>query len=104
MNRTSAVGFLTWGMVFRNNAQRGITEISRQSRIFLILSSLTTGVSWPCCYRTIQVGEDSKAVLIDKSSVVITLILAFELLYEPFTEKSFDGCTLIAIGTFIMAL
>ncbi|MBO5207771.1 MAG: EamA family transporter [Lachnospiraceae bacterium] len=96
--------FMSWGMVFLTNAQTGITEISRKSWLFLILSGLATGASWLCYYKALQVGDASKVVPIDKLSVVITLILAFIFLHEDFTMKSLIGCILIGIGTLIMVV
>lgn len=75
--RTVVVAIMAWGMVFLTNKQSGISEISRKSWLFLILSGLATGASWLCYYRALQIGEVSKVVPVDKLSVVITLILAF---------------------------
>ena len=102
--RTVVVMAMAWGMVFLTNAQSGITEISRKSWIFLILSGLATGASWLCYYKALQVGDASKVVSVDKLSVVITLVLAFVFLHEEFTLKSLIGCILITIGTLIMVL
>ncbi len=102
--RTMVVLVMAWGMVFLTNAQHGLTEISRRSWLFLILSGLATGASWLCYYRALQVGEASKVVPVDKLSVVITLVLAFVLLREPFTAKSLVGAALIAAGTLVMVL
>ena len=102
--RTVVVVVMAWGMVFLTNAQGGITDISRKSWIFLILSGLATGASWLCYYKALQIGEASKVVPIDKLSVVITLVLAFVFLHEKFTAKSLIGCILIGLGTLIMVL
>ncbi|WP_022765235.1 EamA family transporter [Butyrivibrio sp. XPD2006] len=102
--RTVVVVVMAWGMVFLTNAQTGISEISKKSWIFLILSGLATGASWLCYYRALQVGDASKVVPIDKLSVVITLILAFVFLHEQFTVKSVFGCVLIGAGTLLMVL
>ena len=102
--RTVVVVAMSWGMVFLSNAQNGITEISRKSWIFLILSGLATGASWLCYYKALQIGDASKVVPIDKLSVVITLVLAFVFLHEEFTIKSLVGCILIGIGTLIMVM
>ena len=102
--RTVVVVVMAWGMVYLTNAQNGITEISRKSWIFLILSGLATGASWLCYYKALQIGDASKVVPIDKLSVVITLVLAFVFLHEDFTIKSLIGCILIGIGTLIMVL
>lgn len=102
--RTVVVVIMAWGMVFLTNAQKGITEITTKSWVFLILSGLATGASWLCYYKALQVGEASKVVPIDKLSVVITLILAFVFLREQFTIKSLIGCVLIGVGTLVMVI
>lgn len=102
--RTVVVVVMAWGMVFLTHAQSGLTEISRKSWIFLILSGLATGASWLCYYRALQIGDASKVVPIDKLSVVLTLILAFVFLHEDFTPKSILGCILIGAGTLVMVL
>ena len=102
--RTVVVVIMSWGMVFITNTQSGITEISKKSWIFLILSGLATGASWLCYYRALQVGDTSKVVPIDKLSVVITLIMAFVFLLEEFTVKSLVCCILIGSGTLIMVI
>ena len=102
--RTVVVVLMSWGMVFITGAQNGITEISRKSWLFLILSGLATGASWLCYYRALQIGDASKVVPIDKLSVVITLVLAFVFLHEQFTAKSLIGAALITAGTLMMVL
>ncbi|MCH5211100.1 MAG: EamA family transporter [Oscillospiraceae bacterium] len=102
--RTIVVVIMAWAMVFLTNTQNGITDISRKSWLFLILSGLATGASWLCYYKALQSGEASKVVPIDKLSVVITLALAFIFLHEKFTSKSIIGCILIGAGTLFMVL
>lgn len=102
--RTVVVLVMAWGMVFVTNTQGGLTDISKKSWLFLILSGLATGASWLCYYRALQIGEASKVVPIDKLSVVITLVLAFVFLHERFTPKSLVGCLLIGAGTLLMVL
>ena len=102
--RTMVVLIMAWGMVFLTNTQGGISDISKKSWLFLILSGLATGASWLCYYRALQIGEASKVVPIDKLSLVITLVLAFVFLHEKITTNSLIGCILIAIGTLLMVL
>lgn len=102
--RTLVVVAMAWGMVFLTNAQHGIAGISKKSWLFLILSGLSTGASWLCYYRALQLGDASKVVPIDKLSVVLTLLLAFLFLHEQFTVKSLIGCILITAGTLLMVL
>ncbi|MGN0676529.1 MAG: EamA family transporter [Ruminococcus sp.] len=102
--RTVVVLAMAWGMVFINGSQNGISDISRKSWIFLILSGIATGASWLCYYKALQIGDVSKVVPIDKLSVVFTLILAFVFLHEKFTLKSLIGVILITAGTLVMAV
>ena len=102
--RTVVVLLMAWGMVFLTNTQGGITDISKKSWLFLILSGLATGASWLCYYKALQLGEATKVVPIDKLSVVITVVLAFVFLHEKFTAKSLIGCVLIGVGTVLMVL
>ncbi len=102
--RTVVVVIMAWGMVFLTHTQSGLSDISKKSWIFLILSGLATGASWLCYYRALQLGDASKVVPIDKLSVVITLVLAFVFLHEQFTAKSLIGCILIGAGTLVMVL
>lgn len=91
-------------MVYLTHAQSGLSEISRKSRMFLILSGLATGASWLCYFKALQLGYTSKVVAIDKLSIVITLVLAVILLHEEFTYKSLIGSILISTGTLVMVL
>ena len=102
--RTVVVLVMAWGMIFVTNAQGGITDISRKSWVFLILSGLATGASWLCYYYALQIGEASRVVPVDKLSVVITLVLAFVFLHEKFTVHSLIACILIGAGTLLMVL
>ena len=102
--RTAVVLVMSWGMVFLTNTQGGIRDIGTKSWLFLILSGLATGASWLCYYHALQIGDASMVVPVDKLSVVITLVLAFVLLHEPFTAKSLVGCVLITAGTLYMVL
>lgn len=102
--RTLVVLGMAWVMVWITNAQSEISEISKRSWLFLILSGLATGASWLCYYKALQLGEASKVVPIDKLSVVLTLILAFVFLHEEFTLKSLIGSVFIGIGTLLMVI
>ena len=102
--RTLVVVIMAWAMVFLTNSGNGISDISKKSWIFLILSGLATGASWFCYYKALQIGDVTKVVPIDKLSVVITLVLAFIFLKEACTFKSLIGCILIGLGTLVMVL
>ena len=102
--RTVVVLLLSWMMVFFVRAQKGIGQISWKSWIFLILSGLSTGASWLCYYKAMQIGDVSKVAAVDKFSIVITMVLAITLLHETTNVKSILACILIAGGTVLMAL
>lgn len=102
--RTIVVLVMAWGLVFITGTQSGITDISKKSWIYLILSGVATGLSWLCYYKAIQIGEVSKVVPIDKFSIVITMIMAFVFLKETATVKSIIGGIFITIGTFVLIL
>ena len=75
--RTVVVVFMAWILVFITKTESNIFDIGKKSWIFLILSGLSTGASWLCYYRALQIGDASKVVPVDKLSVIITLVLAF---------------------------
>lgn len=102
--RTVVVVFMAWILVFITKTENGIFDIGKKSWIFLILSGLSTGASWLCYYRALQIGDASKVVPVDKLSVIITLVLAFIFFHEGFTFKSLIGCILIGAGTLVMVL
>lgn len=69
--RTVVIFIFTWGIVFFQNTQKNLGEISRVGLLFLILSGLATGLSWIFYFKALQVGEASKVVPIDKLSLVL---------------------------------
>jgi transporter family protein len=102
--RTVVVVLMAWLIVFLTGTQSGFSDISKKSWIFLILSGIATGLSWICYYKALQIGEASKVVPVDKLSIVLTVILAFFILHEPFAIKKLIGILLITAGTFVMIL
>ena len=100
--RTGVVLVFSWLMVFVVGAQSGIRDISAKVLIFLILSGLSTGISWLCYFKALQIGDINKVTPIDKSSTVITMLLAFIFLREEITWPKFVSMILIGIGTYLM--
>lgn len=100
--RTIVVLIFSWIMVFIVGSQSGIGSISGRSWIFLILSGLATGASWLCYFRALQLGDVNKVVPIDKSSVILTILLAFIILREEITPAKAAGVVLVGVGTFLM--
>ena len=101
--RTVVVLLFSWIMVFVVGSAGTITEISAKSSIFLILSGLATGASWICYFKALSVGDVNKVVPVDKSSTVLTVLLAIIFFRE--TEHlavKLIGTALLAAGVFLM--
>lgn len=102
--RTVVVLVMAWGLVFMTGVQKQISNIGARSWLFLVLSGIATGLSWLFYYRALQMGDASRVVPIDKSSVVISMMLAFVVLKEQLTWQSILGGLLITAGTFVLIL
>ena len=100
--RTTVVLVFSWLMVFVTGAQTGLGAISSRAAVFLVLSGLATGASWIFYFRALQLGDINKVVPIDKSSVVLTVLLAFLLLGEPVSPMKAAALALIGAGTLMM--
>lgn len=100
--RTVVVLIFSWLMVFVVGSQAQILQITGTTLCFLILSGLSTGASWLCYFRALQLGDVNKVAPIDKSSTVLTILLAFLLLGEPISAAQVFGVLGIGIGTLLM--
>ena len=100
--RTIVVLLFSWLIVFVVGSQDQLGSIDPNTWLFLILSGLATGASWLCYFRALQLGDINKVVPVDKSSVILTMLLAFLFLQEPITPFGGVGVVLIAAGTFLM--
>lgn len=100
--RTIVVLIFSWLMVFIVGSQGTIADISTRTFIFLILSGLATGASWLCYFKALQLGDVNKVVPIDKSSIILTMVLAFIFLGENITINMVVGMIGIGIGTYLM--
>ena len=100
--RTIVVLLFSWLMVAIVGSAPTITGLSAKTWVFLILSGLATGASWLCYFRALQLGDVNKVVPIDKSSTILTIVLAFLFLGEGITWLKGAAVVLIAIGTFLM--
>ena len=100
--RTIIVLLFSWLMVFIVGSQNQISAIDGKTLLFLILSGLATGASCLCYFKALQIGDINKVVPIDKSSTIITIILAAIILGESITLVKGVAIVLIAVGTFLM--
>ena len=100
--RTVIVLIFSWIMVWIVGAQGEVTGIDTKTWIFLILSGLATGASWLCYFKALQLGDINKVVPIDKSSTILTIVLAFLFLHESITAFKIAGVIMIGVGTYMM--
>ena len=100
--RTVVVLIFSWWMVFLVGSQAEIARLSGRTLFYLVLSGLSTGASWLCYFRALQLGDVNKVAPIDKSSTVLTILLAFLLLGEPVSAPQIVGVLGIGIGTLLM--
>lgn len=100
--RTIVVLFFSWLMVFVAGSQSEIWALSGHTLLFLVLSGLSTGASWLCYFRALQLGDVNKVTPIDKSSTVLTMLLASIFLNEPMTLLKALCAAGIAAGTYLM--
>ena len=100
--RTIVVLIFSWIMVFIVGAQGEIGSITMKTWIFLILSGLATGASWLCYFRALQIGDVNKVVPIDKSSTILSILLAVILFRESISIQKMIFVIMIAVGTFLM--
>lgn len=100
--RTVVVLVFSWWMVFLVGSQAEITRLSGRTLFYLVLSGLSTGASWLCYFRALQLGDVNKVAPIDKSSTVLTILLAFLLLGEPVSAPQIVGVLGIGTGTLLM--
>ena len=100
--RTVVVLLFSWIMVFLVGSQGDILAVDAKTWAFLVLSGLATGASWLCYFRALQLGDINKVVPIDKSSTVLTMVLAFLFLQEGLTWLKAASMAAIAAGTYLM--
>jgi transporter family protein len=100
--RTVVVLLFTWVMVFIVGSQTQIGQIDAKTFLFLALSGLATGASWLCYFKALQLGEIQKVTPIDKSSIILTMLMAMIFLGEPFTWIKLLAIVLISLGTWLM--
>lgn len=100
--RMIVIFLFSWAMVFVVGSQTTIGDITLRTMTFLILSGLSMGVSWLCYFKALQLGDVNKVAPIDRSSTILTMILAFFLLGEKLTVFMLIGIIIIIVGTVLM--
>lgn len=102
--RTIVVTLFAWGIVVVQGSVKQLTQLSRTTWIFLVLSGLATGLSWLFYFRALQLGDATRVVPIDKLSLVLAVIMAVVFLHEKLTMASAVGALLITAGVLVMAM
>ena len=100
--RTVVVLAFSWLMVLITGTGAGITQISGKTLLFLVLSGVATGASWLCYFHALQKGDINKVVPIDKSSTILTIVLALIFLHEGLSFGKSVSVVLIGVGTMLM--
>jgi transporter family protein len=100
--RTLVILFIAWSVVLYNGEVKGLVTIPRQGLIFLVLSGITTGLSWLFYFKALQLGKVSQVAPVDKLSVALTILLAAVFLQEAVTLKTALAAILIIAGTLIL--
>ncbi|MCB7513531.1 MAG: EamA family transporter [Clostridiales bacterium] len=100
--RTIVVLLFAWLMVFLTDTPAQLSAINGETLLFLVLSGLATGASWLCYFRALQIGDINKVVPVDKSSILLTVVLAFLLFREPVSAPKLLGLVGIGVGTYLM--
>ncbi|MGV3641356.1 MAG: EamA family transporter [Adhaeribacter sp.] len=100
--RTVVILIITWGVVLFQEETKALLTISRRGLLFLVLSGITTGLSWLFYFKALQLGKMSQVAPVDKLSVALTILLAAVFLQEPLTLKTALGALLIIAGTLVL--
>ncbi len=100
--RTIVVLVMAWAIVFAQGKHRQISAIDPRSWIFILLSGLTTGLSWLCYYRALQLGPAAVVAPIDKLSLLVTVLFAYLFLKEKLSRRALIGLILLTGGTLIL--
>jgi transporter family protein len=102
--RTVIILLVAWGIVLAKGEARELYSISRHSFFFLVISGLSTGLSWLFYFRALQLGKVSQVAPVDKLSVALTIVLSVIFLKEVLTLKAAIGALLIIAGTIVLLL
>jgi bacterial/archaeal transporter family protein len=102
--RTVIIALLAWGIVLFGRHISGITHLTKQNWLFLILSGIATGLSWIFYFKALQMGKVSQVAPVDKLSVALAIVLSVLFLHEQLTWKTALGALLIIAGTMVLVL
>ncbi len=102
--RTIIILVVAWCIVIARGESKGLPLLSKQNIFFLVISGVTTGLSWIFYFKALQIGKVAQVASVDKLSIALTVILAMIFLNEALTLKTAIGAALIIAGTIVMIL
>jgi bacterial/archaeal transporter family protein len=102
--RTVVIVIIAWGLVFAEGNLSQLKMIPSRTLVFLLISGVTTGLSWLFYFKALQVGKAAQVAPIDKASVILVILFSAIFLHEPLTFKVILGGLLISIGTIVLVL
>ncbi len=102
--RTVVILFLAWGWIFATGEVNQVSAIPQKTMIFLLLSGVATGLSWLFYFRALQEGQTALVAAIDKSSLLLVVVLSALILHEPLTWRSTIGALLMVGGILVISL
>lgn len=102
--RAVIIVIMLWSIVLVKGDAKGISSVSKQGMVFLIISGIATGLSWLFYFKALQLGNVSQVAVIDKLSVALTIVLAIIFLKENLTVQTFVGAALIIAGTIVLVI
>ncbi|UCA60274.1 EamA family transporter [Chryseobacterium rhizoplanae] len=100
--RSVIILLVAWGIVLARSEYKGIPALSRHNLIYLVVSGLTTGLSWIFYFKALQMGKVTQVAPVDKLSIALTIILSVLFLGESLTLKAAIGALLIITGTIVL--
>jgi len=102
--RTTVIFIFTWGIAWFTAGRGELQAVAPRTWLFLAASGLTTGLSWLCYFRALQLGEVSKVAPVDKLSVAMAILLAFVFLGERLRPQEAIGAALVVLGVVVMVV
>lgn len=102
--RTVVILAIAWGIVWANGQAQGLLTLSSKTLLFLVLSGVATGLSWLCYFKALQIGNASLVAPVDKSGLILVLLLSVLFLGEPLTLKVAIGTVLVLAGTLVLVM
>lgn len=102
--RTIIILIMVWFIIMAKGEAKGISTLSKQNIVFLVISGIATGLSWLFYFKALQLGDISQVAPVDKLSVAIVIVLSVIFLNETLTLKTAIGAGLIILGSIVLAI